>query len=393
MNWIQQSKRLQELPPYIFSEINAIKADAQKRGVSLLSLAIGDPDQPTPELIVRKLQEATSRPENHVYSPYEGTQEFKRAVARWFHERFNVKLNADTEVLALIGSKEGIAHFPIAFVNPGDKCLYPSPGYPIFQTAISLAGGIPIPVPHRETHGFIPNLDELESLLVLHRPKYLLINFPSNPTSAVVNREFLTELVFLARKYETILVSDNAYSEMYYDERDKPLSILEIPGAMDLAIEFQSFSKTFNMTGWRIAYAAGNAKLIAGLLRAKTNIDSGPLLSVQQASIYALENAVTLSEPIRELYRKRKTIIVEGLDKLGIQYLDPRATFFLWAKVPTKESSMEFAKRLIEKEGLVVTPGIGFGKEGEGYFRLALTVPNASLEDAIQRLGRALKTQ
>lgn len=393
MNWIQQSKRLQELPPYIFSEINAIKADAQKRGVSLLSLAIGDPDQPTPELIVRKLQEATSRPENHVYSPYEGTQEFKRAVARWFHERFNVKLNADTEVLALIGSKEGIAHFPIAFVNPGDKCLYPSPGYPIFQTAISLAGGIPIPVPHRETHGFIPNLDELESLLVLHRPKYLLINFPSNPTSAVVNREFLTELVFLARKYETILVSDNAYSEMYYDERDKPLSILEIPGAMDLAIEFQSFSKTFNMTGWRIAYAAGNAKLIAGLLRAKTNIDSGPLLSVQQASIYALENAVTLSEPIRELYRKRKTIIVEGLDKLGIQYLNPRATFFLWAKVPTKESSMEFAKRLIEKEGLVVTPGIGFGKEGEGYFRLALTVPNASLEDAIQRLGRALKTQ
>jgi len=393
MNWIQQSKRLQELPPYIFSEINAIKADAQKRGVSLLSLAIGDPDQPTPELIVRKLQEATSRPENHVYSPYEGTQEFKRAVARWFHERFNVKLNADTEVLALIGSKEGIAHFPIAFVNPGDKCLYPSPGYPIFQTAISLVGGIPIPVPHRETHGFIPNLDELESLLVLHRPKYLLINFPSNPTSAVVNREFLTELVFLARKYETILVSDNAYSEMYYDERDKPLSILEIPGAMDLAIEFQSFSKTFNMTGWRIAYAAGNAKLIAGLLRAKTNIDSGPLLSVQQASIYALENALTLSEPIRELYRKRKTIIVEGLDKLGIQYLDPRATFFLWAKVPTKESSMEFAKRLIEKEGLVVTPGIGFGKEGEGYFRLALTVPNASLEDAIQRLGRALKTQ
>jgi LL-diaminopimelate aminotransferase len=393
MNWIQQSKRLQELPPYIFSEINAIKADAQKRGISLLSLAIGDPDQPTPEPIVRKLQEATSRPENHVYSPYEGTNEFKRAVANWFHERFQVKLNPDTEVLALIGSKEGIAHFPMAFVNPGDKCLYPSPGYPIFQTAISLAGGIPVPVPHRETHSFVPDLDELESLLVLHRPKYLLINFPSNPTSAVVDREFLTELVFLARKYETILVSDNAYSEMYYDERDKPLSILEIPGAMDLAIEFQSFSKTFNMTGWRIAYAVGNAKLIAGLLRAKTNIDSGPLLAVQQASIYALENAVTLSEPVRDLYRKRKKIVVEGLDKLGIQYLDPRATFFLWAKVPTKESSMEFAKRLIEKEGLVVTPGIGFGKGGEGYFRLALTVPNASLEDAIQRLGRALKTQ
>ncbi|MFM8313467.1 MAG: aminotransferase class I/II-fold pyridoxal phosphate-dependent enzyme [Deltaproteobacteria bacterium] len=390
MKWIEQSRRLQELPPYIFSEINAIKAAAQKRGVSLLSLAIGDPDQPTPEAIVRKLQEASARPENHVYSPYEGTLAFKEAVAHWFLERFQVKVNPETEVVALIGSKEGIAHFPMAFVNPGDKCLYPSPGYPIFQTAISLAGGIPVPVPHRAENGFVPDLHELESLMVLHKPKYLLVNFPSNPTSAVVGRDFLTELVFLARKYETILVSDNAYSEMYYEDSDRPLSILEIPGAMDVAIEFQSFSKTFNMTGWRIAYAVGNSKLISGLLRAKTNIDSGPLLAVQEAGIYALKNGKVLSEPIRELYRKRKTIVVQGLDQLGIQYLKPRATFFIWAKVPGKETSMDFTKRLIENEGLVVTPGIGFGKEGEGYFRLALTVPDASLQDAIKRLGRAL---
>ncbi|MFM8313075.1 MAG: aminotransferase class I/II-fold pyridoxal phosphate-dependent enzyme, partial [Deltaproteobacteria bacterium] len=340
--------------------------------------------------IVRNLQEATAKPENHVYSPYEGTMAFKKAVADWCQERFQLKLNPETEVLALIGSKEGIAHFPLAFVNPGDKCLYPSPGYPIFQTAISLAGGIPIPVPHRAENGFVPDLHELESLMVLHKPKYLLVNFPSNPTSAVVDKEFLTELVFLARKYETIIVSDNAYSEMYYDESDRPLSILEIPGAMDLAIEFQSFSKTFNMTGWRLAYAIGNAKLIAGLLRAKTNIDSGPVLAVQEAGIYALKNAKVISEPIRDIYRKRKKIILEGLDKLGIKYLDPKATFFIWAEVPGGESSMAFTKRLIEKEGLVVTPGIGFGKEGDRYFRLALTVPEASLVDAIQRLGRAL---
>ncbi len=390
MKWIEQARRLQELPPYIFSEINAIKADAQKRGISLLSLAIGDPDQPTPEAIVRKLQEAMANPENHVYSPYEGTMAFKLAVADWVKERFNVTVNPETEVMALIGSKEGIAHFPLAFVNPGDKCLYPSPGYPIFQTAISLAGGIPIPVPHRVENGFIPDLHELESLLVLHKPKYLLINFPCNPTSAVVNREFLTELVFLVRKYQTILVSDNAYSEMYYAEEDKPLSILEIPGAMDVAIEFQSFSKTFNMTGWRIAYAIGNAKLVAGLLRAKTNIDSGPLLAVQEASIYALKNGKVLCEPIRDIYRKRRKIILEGLDKLGIKYLYPKATFFIWAEVPGSESSMEFTKRLIEKEGLVVTPGIGFGKEGDKYFRLALTVPDDSLESAIERLGRAI---
>jgi LL-diaminopimelate aminotransferase len=391
MKWIEQAQRLQELPPYIFSEINAIKAEAQKKGVSLLSLAIGDPDLPTPEAIVKKLQEATAKPETHVYSPYEGTLAFKKAVASWFRERFQVQLNPESEVLALIGSKEGIAHFPLAFVNPGDKCLYPSPGYPIFQTAISLAGGIPVPLPHQAENGFIPDLNELESLLVLHRPKYVLVNFPSNPTSATVGREFLTQLVFLARKYETILVSDNAYSEMYYDEADKPLSLLEIPGAMDVAIEFQSFSKTFNMTGWRLAYAVGNAKLIAGLLRVKTNIDSGPLLSVQEAGIYALQNGIALSEPIRDIYRKRRKIILEGLDQLGIKYLYPRATFFVWCEVPNQESSMAFTKRLIEKAGLVVTPGVGFGKEGDKFFRLALTVPDASLNEALNRLALGIK--
>ena len=385
-----QSERLQSLPPYIFSEINAIKADAQKRGVELLSLAIGDPDQPTPAPIIEALKKASEDPSTHAYSPYEGTMSFKVQVASWFEKRFGVTLNPETEILALIGSKEGIAHFPMAFVNPGDKCLYPSPGYPIFSTAIQLAGGIPVPLPHRWENQFQPDLEELETLLLVHQPKYILLNFPSNPTSAICSREVMTRLVSLAHKHKTILVSDNAYSEMYFDEKDKPLSILEIPGAKDVAIEFHSFSKTFNMTGWRIGFAVGNPSLIAGLLRVKTNIDSGPLLAVQKASEFALAHSETLCKPIRDLYRVRRDILLQGLNKMGVEYFHPKATFFVWTKVPGKELSMDFTKRLISEHGLVITPGIGFGKEGEGFFRIALTVSNSHLEDALRRLDKAV---
>lgn len=387
-DFLNQSERLLNLPPYVFSEINRIKAEAQKKGIQLLSLGIGDPDLPTPAPIIAKLQEACANPKNHAYSPYEGTPEFRRAVSQWFKKRFGVSVDSEREVLALIGSKEGIAHFPLAFCNPGDVCFYPDPGYPIFETAITLAGGIPVPVPHRAENAFAPNPKELEELIKKHHPKYILLNFPSNPTSATVSRSVLTEIVSLARRHHTILVSDNAYSEMYFDEAEKPLSLLEIEGAKEIAIEFHSFSKTYNMTGWRIAFAVGNEKLIAGLLRAKTNIDSGPLLAVQEAAIYCLENSETLSEPIRAVYRNRKQILLEGLKGLGIEYLDPKATFFVWCKVPGKIPSMEFTKSLIEKVGLVVTPGMGFGKEGEGFFRLSMTVSEESLKDALARLKR-----
>lgn len=389
MNW-KQSQRLLDLPPYVFSEINRIKAEAQAKGIQLLSLGIGDPDQPTPKAIIEKLEEASRKPENHVYSPYEGTTAFRSAVRDWFHGRFGVTLNADKEIVALIGSKEGIAHFPLAFCNPGDKCFYPDPGYPIFSTAITLAGGIGIPVPHRAENGFAPDPVELEKLIREHKPKYMLVNFPSNPTSATISREKLTKIVRLAIEHKVILVSDNAYSEMYYDEKDKPLSILEIDGAKEVAIEFHSFSKTYNMTGWRLAFAVGNESLVQGLLRAKTNIDSGPLLAVQEAGIYCLQNAATLSEPIRDLYRKRKAILLQGLRELGIEYFEPKATFFVWCKVPGQLSSMDFTKALIEKVGLVVTPGMGFGPVGEGFFRLSMTVPEESLRDALQRLRKYL---
>lgn len=386
------SDRIEAMPPYIFSEINRIKAEAQKNGMQLLSLAIGDPDRPTPAPIVAKLQEAAAKPENHFYSPYEGTLAFRASVAKWFDSRFGVKLDPETEVVTLIGSKEGLAHFPLAFCNPGDRALYPSPGYPIFQTCLLLAGAIPVPLPQRAEKGFLPDLAELERLLKEQRPKLMILNYPSNPTTSVAPREVLTEIVRLARKYRTILAYDNAYAEMYFDPKNKPASILEIPGAKEVAIEFHSLSKTFNMTGWRLAFAVGNPDLLKGLLRTKTNIDSGPLLTVQEAGSFALENYQALSEPIRKMYAERRDALLKGLDRLSIEYFKPEATFFVWARVPNGQASMDFAKNLIEKEGLVVTPGIGFGKEGEGYFRLALTVETSQIEAALARLERYLRT-
>ncbi len=386
----RQANRLEALPPYIFSEINAIKADAQKRGIDLLSLGIGDPDRPTPPEIVAKIREAALNPPNHVYSPYEGTLAFREAVTRWFLNRFGVSLDPAREVVALIGSKEGIAHFPVAFLNPGDVGLFPSPGYPIFSTSISLAGATPVAIPLRAENGFVPDPDEVRSLIKQFKPRSLLLNFPSNPTSAVCSREVLTEIVRMATEHQVILIHDLAYSEIYFDANRRPPSLMEIPGAKEVAIEFHSLSKTFNMTGWRIAFAVGNPQLVAGLLRAKTNIDSGPLLAVQEASIYALDNSDRFCEPIRKVYAERRQCLLEGLGNLGIEYFEPLATFFVWARVPKGGSSMQFTKDLIEKVGLVVTPGIGFGEEGEGFFRLALTVDTPLISEALSRLGRFL---
>jgi len=385
-----ESDRLLAMPPYVFSEINAIKADAEKRGIKLLSVGIGDPDLPTPKAIVEKFVDAIRKAENHGYSPYEGPLEFRKAAAEWFEGRFGVALDPVKEIVALIGSKEGVAHFPLAFVNPGDKCLYPSPGYPIFQTSILLAGGIPVPIPHRAENGFLPDPKELEALIVEHKPKYMLLNFPSNPTSAVCTKEPLADYVALAKKHQTILVGDLAYSEIYYDANQKPVSMMEIEGAKDVCIEFHSLSKTFGMTGCRTGFAVGNPSLVAGLLRVKTNIDSGPLLAVQEASVFALQNAERLVAPLRDVYARRREIVLKGLREMGIEYFEPKATFFVWAKVPGNRSSMAFTKELIEKQGLVVTPGSGFGPEGEGFFRIALTVPEEKLKEALERLKRGI---
>lgn len=376
------------MPAYIFSELSRIKLEAEKKGLALLSLAIGDPDEPTPRAIVEKIEEAAKRPENHGYSPYPGTLSYRQAACRWMEKRFGVSLSAEKETVGLVGSKEGLAHFPLAFCNPGDRVLYPSPGYPIFQTCILLAGGIPVTFSHMEKDAFLPNLTLLEDLLKKHRPKFMILNFPCNPTTATVSREILEDIVALAKKYSTFIAYDNAYGEIYFDSR--PPSILEIPGAKELTIEFHSLSKTFNMTGWRVGFAAGNEELIAGLASVKTHIDSGPLLAVQEAAIYALDNSEIFGDPIRALYRDRRDGVLRGLQKLGLEYLEPKSTFYVWVRVPHGGDSMEFAKRLIEQQGLIVTPGIGFGLEGKNFFRLSLTAKPEKLEDAIRRLEAAL---
>ncbi|MBI1859809.1 MAG: aminotransferase class I/II-fold pyridoxal phosphate-dependent enzyme [Deltaproteobacteria bacterium] len=382
--------RVAQLPPYIFSEINVIKAQAKARGVELLSLGIGDPDLPTPSVIVEKMVAAVKKPTNHAYSPYEGSELFRDAARHWFQRRFGVALETKN-IIALIGSKEGIAHFPMAFINAGEGAVYPSPGYPVFETSITLAGGRAIPLPLKAEHGFVPQAKQVEQIFLSQRPKYMLLNFPSNPTSVVCPRETLEEIVYLAKRHSVILAYDNAYSEIYFDEKRRPISLLEIPGAEDVAIEFHSLSKTFNMTGWRVGFAAGNPDLVAGLLKYKTNIDSGPFLAAQEAGAFALDQAEVITPPIRAVYAERLAYAKKALGKLRIEYLDPSATFYVWAKVPGNRSSMDFAIKLIEAEGLVVTPGIGFGKDGEGFFRLALTTDLANLKIAFDKLTRFLK--
>lgn len=386
---IRVADRVSQLPPYIFSEINTLKAKAKARGIDLLSLGIGDPDLPTPQGIVDKMIESVKRAENHTYSPYDGSELFKASVCRWFSKRFGVSLSTN-HCVALIGSKEGIAHFPMAFLNPGDVALFPSPGYPVFESAITLAGGRAVALPLKAENGFLPQPKQIEQLFLTQRPKYLLLNFPSNPTSVVCSRELLEDTVHLAKKYSVILAYDNAYSEIYYDGKKRPMSLLEIPGAMDVAIEFHSLSKTFNMTGWRVGFAVGNPDLVAGLLKYKTNVDSGPFLAAQEAGAYALDNAEIITAPIRKVYRERFEVARERLKQLKIEFISPTATFYVWARVPGNLSSMAFAAKLIETEGLVVTPGIGFGKEGEGFFRLALTVPTPQIHKAFDKLERFL---
>ena len=381
--------RIRQLPPYIFSEINEMKSKAKAKGIELLSLGIGDPDLPTPLAIVKKMQESVAQAANHAYSPYEGSDHFREAVVRFYNRRFGVSLQKG-QVTALIGSKEGIAHFPMAFLNPGDNALYPSPGYPVFATSIALAGGNAIPLPLTAEKAFLPDVQVVEKLFQIHKPKYLLLNFPSNPTSVVCPENILQDIIYLAKKYGVILAYDNAYSEIYLDHSKRPRSILQMAGALDVCIEFGSLSKTFNMTGWRVGFATGNPELVSGLIKYKTNIDSGPFLAAQEAGAYALDNAETITPSIREVYADRIAFASLALEKLGIEFLKPNATFYIWAKVPGSQSSMEFAKLLIETQGLVVTPGIGFGKEGEGFFRMALTTDLVRLEIAFEKLKRFL---
>jgi LL-diaminopimelate aminotransferase len=381
---IDPAKRVRDLPPYLFATIDRMKEKALGKGVDLIDLSIGDPDTPTPGHIIESMRKAVKNPAHHQYPSYVGMLSFRQAVADWYKKRFKVKLDPKMEVLSLIGSKEGIGHMPLAFINPGDYVLVPSPGYPVYPVATLFAGGLVHEMPLLEKNNFLPDLKRIPKT-VLKKAKLMFVNYPNNPTAACADRAFFRELINFASQHNILICHDAAYTEMYYGN-EKPLSFLQIPGAKNVGIEFHSLSKTYNMTGWRIGFAVGNRDAIAGLGKIKTNIDSGIFQAIQEAGIEALKTKDSELKKIRTMYRERRDALYNGLKKLGLEVNKPTATFYLWVKCPKRVSSMDFTAQLLNKAGILTTPGNGFGAPGEGYVRFALTVPVKRIKEAVQRI-------
>jgi LL-diaminopimelate aminotransferase len=380
---IKKSERIQRLPPYLFAEIDRLKREVAARGIDLVNLGIGDPDSPTPPHIVARLREAAGNPANHRYPDYEGLPSFRQAAADWMRRRYDVALDPATEVVSLIGSKEGIANMAVAFVDPGDVVLVPDPGYPVYHIGATFNGGVTHRVPLRRENGFLPDLAAIPEE-VARRAKLLWLNYPNNPTSAVAPRAFFADVVRFAERHGIIVCHDAAYAEIYFGER--PPSLLEIPGGREVGLEFHSLSKTFNMTGWRIGFAVGHPELIAGLGTVKTNVDSGVFQAVQEAGIAALESDPAIVEGLRALYRERREVLVRGLGDIGLACVPPAGTFYVWVPVPRGHTATTLATRCLTEAGVVVTPGTGFGDAGEGYIRLTLCSPTARLREAVERL-------
>ncbi len=384
----EPAKRVEKLPPYLFATIDRMKEKAIARGIDLIDMSIGDPDTPTPGHIVEAMRKAVKTPANHQYPSYAGMPSFRKAAADWYKKRFNVKLDPKSELLSLIGSKEGIGHIPLAFINPGDYVLVPSPGYPVYPVAALFAGGRSYEMPLLEKNNYLPDLKKIPGS-ILKKAKLMFVNYPNNPTAACADKTFFKDLIEFAAKHGIIICHDAAYSEMYFGN-ERPLSFLQIPGAKNVGIEFHSLSKTYNMTGWRIGFAAGNRKVIAGLGKIKTNIDSGIFQVIQEAGIVALQTKDSELKKTRKMYQERRDILYNGLTKLGIAANRPKATFYLWVKCPIGFSSMDFTSHLLNKAGILTTPGNGFGAPGEGYIRFALTVPAKRMKEAVERIGRVL---
>ncbi len=384
---IELAERVKHLPPYLFASIDAMKQNALRRGIDLIDLSIGDPDLPTPIPIVQSMKKAVENPHYHRYPSYEGMLSYREAVARWYKKRFRVSLDPATEVLSLIGSKEGIGHIPLAFVNPGDFVLVPSPGYPVYAIGTLFAGGKSYFMPLTIEQKFLPNLKRIPAR-VLERTKLLFINYPNNPTSAMAPVDFFADVIAFARRNDIIVCHDASYTEIYFGE--KPLSFLQIPGARDVGIEFHSLSKTFNMTGWRIGFAVGNRDILKGLGKIKTNLDSGVFQAIQEAAITALSMGQKELTPIRKTYEERSRILFRGLTEMGLDAVKPKATFYMWVKVPPGFTSMNFVAHLLERAGVLVTPGNGFGDAGEGYVRFALTAPAERIREAVGRIRQVL---
>ncbi len=381
---MKTSKRMDLIPPYLFAELDKKKAIALAKGVDVINLGIGDPDMPTPDHIIQVMQKAVANPETHNYPPYEGTKSFREAVATFYKSRFNVELDPEKEVLSLIGSKEGLAHVHLAFVDPGDYVLVPDPAYPVYKVATCFADGKTFIMPLLEENNFLPDLSKIPNE-VADKSKLMFLNYPNNPTGAVATLEFFEEAVHYAKKHDILICHDLAYSEMAYDNYKAP-SFLEIPNSKDVAIEFNSLSKTYNMTGWRIGMAVGNAEAIQTLGRLKNNIDSGVFKAVQYAGIEALLGSQDNISKMNDLYKKRRDLMTNGLNKLGWDIKPIQATFYMWIPVPEGSNSKDFSTLLLETCGIIVPPGIGYGEYGDKYFRIALTAPEERIKLALQRM-------
>ena len=382
------AKRLSKIPPYLFAEIDRKVQEKKRAGVDVISLGIGDPDLPTPKRIVHVLQEAAADPANHRYASYFGLSELRQAIAGWYGDRSGVTLDPDNEILPTLGSKDGIAHAPLALVDPGDVVLAPDPGYTVYVTGALMAGAEPYVMPLTAENQWLPDLDAIPQD-VAERARLMWLNYPNNPTAAVADREFLERAVAFCRRYDIILCHDAPYSEIAFDGY-RPITLFEIPHAKEIGLEFHSLSKTFNMTGWRIGWVCGRADLVGLIGQLKTNIDSGIFQAVQWAAIEALNGGEQETRAACDVYSRRHQLVAETLNDLGWNIKPPRATFYVWAPVPEGYDSIGFASHVFDEVGVNITPGVGFGAHGEGYFRLSVTAPDARLEAAMARM-RQLK--
>lgn len=380
------AKRLGRIPPYLFAEIDRRVQEKKRAGIDVISLGIGDPDLPTPGRIVSVLQETASDPANHRYPSYFGLAELRESIARWYSERSGIELDPATEILPTLGSKDGISHVPLALVDPGDVVLAPDPGYTVYVTGAIMAGADPHMMPLTAANRWLPDLDAIPAHIA-GRARLMWLNYPNNPTAATADRDFLARAVEFCREHDIVLCHDAPYSEIAFDGY-RPLTLFEIPGAKEVGLEFHSLSKTYNMTGWRIGWVCGRADLVNLVGQLKTNIDSGIFQAVQWAAIEALNGGEEETHAACTVYARRHRLVADTLNSLGWSIKPPRATFYVWAPVPKGYDSIGFASHVLDEVGVNITPGVGFGAGGEGYFRLSVTAPDSRIEEAMSRMRK-----
>jgi LL-diaminopimelate aminotransferase len=376
------SERIENLPPYLFVQISQRIAEKKAKGEDVISFGIGDPDIPTPDHIIERLIQATQDPANHRYPESHGLPEFRQAIAEWYRQRFGIVLDTDKEVLPLIGSKDGIGHIALCFIDPGDIALIPDPAYPVYSVSTMFAGGESYFIPLIEENGFLPDLEQIPPEIA-RKAKILWLNYPNNPTAAVAGIDLFQKAIDFARKYDLVVCHDAPYTFDGY----RPVSFMQAPGAKEVGMEFHSLSKSYNMTGWRVGMAVGNAQMIDALRRIKSNLDSGIPQAIQYAAIEALRGSQDCIEEHNRIYQRRRDLMVKVLTEMGLKVSSPKASLYIWAGIPRGYSSAEFATRLLDETGVVVTPGTGYGKCGEGYIRISLTVPDDRIEEGLARLS------